>query len=530
MARKKKQTAAQRYAFLALLFAGLACAATGLIGLVRGGIAIGIFNADPATWTRALWISASLILGGLAAYAILSPDSISRFLSGRQARYGSNALVMSLALLGILIVVNTLAFQNPAYRDVTEDQTHTLAPETLQALGALPEQVTALAFYSSRLSRESAENLLKDFKSNSDGKFDYQFIDPDLNPIAAREAGITGDGKIMLVMGENREIASYASETELTRSMIRLLSPEQRTVYFLTGHGEPDIEGGGDRSLSLARSTLESKNYIVKTLNLLAENQIPADAQSIVIAGPIKPLSYAEITRLKKYLDGGGGLVVMEDPVPYTEFGEESDPLAAYLESAWSITLDNNLVIDLTNAGQELYATTATVDASHPITQNMTLVGILPQSRSITLGEPTESVSAIALFNTSQQSWGETDFANPTSWQFDEGLDKPGPLVLGAAADNSATSGRVVVFGNSLFATDDAFDAYGNGDIFINSVDWSAQQENLIQITPREPIQRTFVIPSQFASIAILLGSIFVLPGLVLMAGVSSWIARRRRG
>jgi ABC-type uncharacterized transport system involved in gliding motility auxiliary subunit len=87
-----------------------------------------------------------------------------------------------------------------------------------------------------------------------------------------------------------------------------------------------------------------------------------------------------------------------------------------------------------------------------------------------------------------------------------------------------------VVFGNSIFATDKGFDAYANGDIFVNSVDWAAQEENLLQITPRQPITRTFKPPSQLQFVMILLTSVIVIPGLVVVFGISAWVARRRRG
>jgi hypothetical protein len=105
------------------------------------------------------------------------------------------------------------------------DKTNTLADSTLQTLAALPETVTALAFYSDNLPTDTAEELLHKFKSNSDGKFIYQFVNHDTDPVAAREAGITGDGKILLEMGDRKEIAAFASEDELTRSMIRLIAP-----------------------------------------------------------------------------------------------------------------------------------------------------------------------------------------------------------------------------------------------------------------------------------------------------------------
>ncbi len=113
---------------------------------------------------------------------------------------------------------------------------------------------------------------------------------------------------------------------------------------------------------------------------------------------------------------------------------------------------------------------------------------------------------------------------------FDQATDFAGPLTLAASGENSTTNGRLVVFGNSTFATDKGFDAYANGDIFTNSVDWSAQQANLINITPRTPISRTFNAPSQLVFIIILLGSVIVIPGLVVAAGVSTWLARRRQG
>ena len=93
-------------------------------------------------------------------------------------------------------------------------------------------------------------------------------------------------------------------------------------VYFLTGHGERDIEQAGETSMTRAKTTLESKNYTVKTLNLLAENQIPEDASLIVIAGPLQPVSEEEVQLLKDYLASGGSLIVMEDPTALTEFGD----------------------------------------------------------------------------------------------------------------------------------------------------------------------------------------------------------------
>jgi len=527
MARRKK-TAAARYAFIGLIVAALACISSGLLGAAKAGAGVGMFIIpNPESLNRYLYVSLAVMILGVASYAIATPDSVRRFLGGRQARYGSNALVMTLAFAGIIFVANYLAYQYPKSFDVTEEKSHTLAPETLQALATLPDEVTAIAFFTAP--NDTAEQLLRDFKANSNGKFDYRVVNPDLDPLAAREAGITGEGNIMLLMGEQKEIASFASETELARALIRLISPGARAVYFLTGHGEPDLESAEQTGFSIARSTLESKNYAVNSLNLLSTNKVPDDALAIIVAGPKKPLSIDEVSLLREYVAKGGSLVVMEDPLIFTEFGAELDPLAPYLARTWGITLNDDVIID-PSSQTPLVAISATA-RPHPITQNMTYVVILPQARSLDLIE-VEGVTQTALLLTSEQAWSETNFTDVEGGlpPFDEGQDKRGELDLAVAAENTETKGRVVVFGNSVFATDEAFNALGNANVFVNSVDWAAEQEDLINITPRTPISRTFIPPSSVQQIAIVIGSVIVLPGLVLAAGVYSWLSRRRKG
>jgi len=530
---KKQKNAAASYAYIGLIVAVLACISTGLFGLVRGMGALGISVGENTDWiTLALQISIGLVIVGLAAYAIMAPDTVRRVFTGRQARYGSNSLILAVAFIGILIVVNYLAYKYPKNWDLTEDKSHTLAPETQQILATLPENVHAIAFYSINLNRSEAEQLLQDFRSNSNGNFDYEFVDPDANPLAAREAGITGDGKIMLVMGDRKEISSFASENELTRTLIRLVSPGARAVYFLEGHGEPSTSGGGEVNLSVAKTTLESKNYTVGPLNLAQTNKVPEDALAIVIPGPRKPITSQEAKLLKEYVDAGGSLVVMEDPLQFTEFGTSADPLADYLSSAWGITLNGDVVIDLVNSQNPFQAVSSQYSSTHPITQNLTqnYIVILPQTRSIGLDEQKENITTTAIILTTEQSWGETNLVADETPQYDPETDFIGPLVLAAAGENSATKGRVVVFGNSFFATDEWFDAYGNGNIFVNSVDWAAEQEDLLNITPREPITRTFMPPTSLGLISIVIASIFLLPGLVVVAGISAWLARRRKG
>lgn len=527
------------YAFIGLIVAALACVSTGMLGLVKGIIALELFTPQSQDGLNlALQISAALIVLGLASYAWIAPDRVRRFLTGRQARYGSNAFILILAFVGILVAVNFLAFNNPQSWDLTKDKENTLAPETIAAIQKLPEKILAKAFFSSQMGAASIDEtrqLLENFKSSSKGKFDYEFVDPVANPLAARDAGVTGDGKIVLEMGGRNEVVAFASEASILQAIDRLVNPEARTVYFLVGHGERAIDGSGDSSFSRARATLENKNYTIKILNLAAERVVPEDARAIVIAGPIQPVTPDEVALLNSYLNAGGAIIVMEDPVPFTEFGDAEDQLAGSINRLWGINLQNDLIIDL-NGNPITVAVAYQYDVSHPITQAMNNVGTyFPFARSIEITAQPQDVDTSALILTTDNSWGETNFeplreGGDGRVEFNEEADHPGPMTLAAAAENLTTEARLVVFGNSTFATDQFFDSYGNGDLFVNAVDWAVGEDNPIDITPTEPTLRTFNPPGQLQWLFILLGSIFILPGAVIASGIAAWIARRRQG
>ena len=536
MAGKKKNQNAQ-YALIGLIVALVACIAAGLIGFANLLGAIGMFplpeNIQGGV-DLALQISIGLLIVSLAAAAILNPDAVRRFLTGRQARYGSNSLILTLAFVGILIALNYIVFKNTDLLgspwDLTADKTNTLAKETLQILSELKEPVKATAFYSANSDSSSAEEMLDKFKNNSDGKFTYDTIDPDRDPVAARLAGVTGDGKILLEMGGNKEIANFASETEIARALLRLISPGSRTVYFLQGHGEVAFESA-EVTYGIVKSTLEAKNYTVNTLNLLTTREIPEDALAIIIAGPKKPVSKDEVGLLKEYVDNGGSLVVLEDPIFFTEFGDDNDPLADYLAEDWGITLNKDVIIDGSNPDNP-YAAVSLRYSSHAITQGLSenLIVIMPQARSLTITGEKENITQTGLISTAENSWSRPDANVNDNPNFNAETDIPGPLFMAVAGENTATTGRVVVFGNSLFAIDGNFDVYGNGNFFINSVDWAAEQEDLLNLTTRQSTPRVFTMQQDWRMLLLLVIMILVVPGMVVLFGVTNWLSRRKRG
>jgi ABC-type uncharacterized transport system involved in gliding motility auxiliary subunit len=528
------KTDPRRYAPLGLILSGLGFLTVLGVLVIRAFASFGLYTPpDAELLDRILIVAAAIFVVGFAVYTLLDPERVRKLLTGRQARYGSNSFILFVAFIGILVVVNILAQQYPQRWDVTEDKQHTLAPETIQALQSLPEPVQATAFYSVRLNAESARQLLEDFKANSDGNFGYQFMDPDSNPLLVNQLGITGDGKILLQMGEQQEIVTFATEKELAGGLIRLLNPDKPVLYFLTGEGEHDIENAGEGSYTRARQVLESKNYVVQALNLQAENTIPEDARAVVVAGPLVPLSENSVTLIREYLDNGGSLMLLSNPVPLTQFGDQPDLLAEYLASDWNITLNNDIVVDTNSPSSPFFAVGAQY-AVHPITEKMQGVAVIfPFSRSLTVGSANTESAPTALVLTIDQSWGETNFAaleGQEGLQFDQEDDILGPMTLAAAAENSTTGSRVVVFGSSTFAQDDNFDFSGNGDMFANAVDWASEEESLINLTSNAAQERTFNPPGSLQFILTIVSAVCLIPLAIIAAGVYAWVMRRRRG
>jgi ABC-type uncharacterized transport system involved in gliding motility auxiliary subunit len=487
-----------------------------------------------------LQISLGVFIVALAVYIAIDPGSVRQFLTGRQARYGSNAFILAVAFFGILIVINFFVYKNTKRWDISEDQSNSLAKETIDTLKSLPQNVVAKGFFSdnSSSSMQSAKTLLDKYVYEGKGKFEYDFVNQDTDPVAWEQAGRPADGSIVLYMGTAKQSATSVSETEVTGALVRLMNPGAHAIYFLTGEGEVSIDATGNQSYATLKSALENKNYTVSSLNLLTTGQIPSDASVVVVAGPMKPLTDNEVSLLDAYVKNGGSLVVMEEPTIVTDFGDAADPLANDLAQNYGIVLGNDIIVDQLAAQQFQQPFIAIADpslyAQHAITQNLSgMTAVFPTARSVGVnGEVGTDYTKTELVKTSSQSWAETDMTSVISStiQPDQGVDTFGPVTIGVVAENSSNNSRLVVFGDPDFAMDGNYTAYGNGDLIVNSIDWAAKVENLISLTPKETTTRSLVPFQGYMQNVIFFVSVIAIPGIILIAGVWSFVARRKHG
>jgi ABC-type uncharacterized transport system involved in gliding motility auxiliary subunit len=489
------------------------------VALAAGLTALGLYIVFKQ-FNLGVEVALAFIIIGLAFFAILNPQGVRTIFKGkqRQLKYGSNALIMGLAILGILIVVNILVYGHNKTWDLTQDKENTLTQETVDMLKALPENVTAKAFYSNA-STDAARVILEKYKSVSNGKFDYKFIDPVKDPVAAQNANITSDGVVVLTMGDQQEPVSTLTEEQIDIALVKLINPQSRTIYFLTGHGEHDLTASDqENGISSLKTMLESKNYTVGSLSLLTSNKIPDDASVIVVDGARKPLSQAEVDLLKAFLAKGKALIVLQDSIGQVSYGDSIDPLAEYIAADWGLVMNNDLIVDLDSPQPNVAIGDSASYGSSPITKDMSnLDTVFPVARSIS-ATPVQGITLVQLI------------LENTGAKYDEGQDFKGPLVLAYTAENSANGSRLVLFGDTDFTVNGYLSYNGNSKLITNSVDWATGQENLINLTPRTSTSRVVVSPKVYTVGLIFLLVILVIPGIVLLSGILVWIQRKKRG
>jgi len=514
----------------------------GVLGLV-GAVS---FVISGLVWLLAVPQTAKSIATGLAlagliailAYLALNFNALQALLARRSVKYGANAMVMSLLVLGICMMVEAISTRHDFRLDLTTNNRFTLSAQTRKVLDGLGNDIKILAFFNTEQpDRAAFEDLLKQY-TNLSSRISYEFIDPDSNPARARQYEIKSYGTAVLETSDRQEKIDISSEEALTNGLIKVTRAGQKTIYALAGHGERGLADVGEKGLNQLQKALENENYAVKELILMQQAAVvPDDAAVLLVAGPQTDLVPAESEALTAYLQKGGQAVFLLDP-------DQAPGLTAFLKP-YGVELGDNMVIDplsrIFGAGYDMPV--ASQYEAHPITEDFTSATFFPIARSVQLSAPLpEQVAAQTLLSSSPQSWGETNQAElqQGSVEFTDGSDLQGPVPLAAVVtvkqtpagvspapdDAKPADARLVVFGDSDFASNAYLGLSGNEDLLLNSLSWLAEEEDLIAIRAKNQDTAPLMLTQFQGQLAFLL-AMFVLPVSVIAAGVLVFIQRR---
>jgi gliding motility-associatede transport system auxiliary component len=525
-----------------------------IIGWIGTALVVGALAIKAAGWLNYLQgkeqYAFYLALAGLVCmllYILSQWREIAAMFTKREARYGSIAAASVLIVLGILVAINYIGKRQNKRWDLTASKQFSLSDQSRNIVSKLDAPLTATVF-APEPDFQMYRDRLKEYTYSSKN-VQTDFIDPVKKPAVAQQNGITQNGTILLSYKGRSEKVTGNTEQDITNGIIKVTSGQQKKVYFTTGHGERDTASSERDGYNQISGALGKENYAVDKIVLAQIASVPDDATVVVVAGPQTDFFPKEVDELKAFLAKGGKLLLMIDPPAKVD----SPPLTNLLALAhdWDIDLGNNAVVDVSGMGQLFGASEAVPVAasypSHPITDRFRVITAYPLARSVdVVAGGVNGHNAQPLVQTSPQSWAETDLKGLIAGtaKMDEGKDKPGPITLGAAvsaqvadatkdpakpAEASAPKSetRVVVFGDSDFASNGFTAIPGNRDLFLNTLGWLSQQENLISIRPKEADDRRLNPMPAATQAMIMYGAWLGVPLLIFGAGIYSWWRRR---
>ena len=510
-------------------------------------------------FTVSFWLFCVLGLGSLATFVALRFKDVVGFLTSRQARYSANVAFSILGVLGIVVIINIVVVQRfDKAADWTTDKLHTLSDQTKNILQKLDREVTALVFSGlsvddvrAQQRYERVKEMLEKYQRETD-KLQVKLVDPIADPLKAQKYDIEYVTGVTVVFesGDSREeVTTIDSEQKFTSAIMKVVSDKLKKIYFLTGHGERSIEEFNQiTGYSEAKAALEKQNYLIGTLALATQPQVPANCAALVIPGPKTPLAPHEVKAISKYLNRNGKLLLMLDSsLP------ANDPHQALIElmDSWGVTVGNDLVVDHIHSIFSLNVVHPEVPSVsefefHQISQYRRPPVPFKLVRSVTpkteVGNRLRVDSLAKTTDGIGNSWGETN-GNFAELGYTEGEDTPPPVSLAVAverldnntaADNQGqpdtakeTKTRIVVVGDSDFAANFFFVDTGGGDLFLNMINWLTLEEDLISIRPIDPSERTLRRITTREAYFVQITSLFLVPLIVFIIGVFVWWRRR---
>ena len=186
--------------------------------------------------------------------------------------YGGSILVEVIIVVAILAIVNLISLNFFARADLTENKRYSISQSTKDVLRELDDVINIKVYFSKKLPpylttlTRQVRDVLDEYRAYAGRNLVIYFEDPTDDPELQRRVHSLGIPPVQLniiekdkaevmnaylgiaVLFEDRSevipVVQNANnlEYDLTSAIVKVASDERRTVGFLTGHDEPDIE------------------------------------------------------------------------------------------------------------------------------------------------------------------------------------------------------------------------------------------------------------------------------------------------
>ena len=476
------------------------------------------------------------------------PRQRGQALRTRAFRAGGYSVAAALIVIAMAAAVNVLAGALPdrlTQIDTTSSGLYSLSQETENLLAGLEQDVTIHWIVQAGQEDSRVELLLDQYAACSD-HVRVERVDPDVNPsfLSQYELSSVYNNSFLVERGEKYRYVSYydlygydyttyettfSGEGALTSAMDDVSREEIPKLYILTGHGESTLS-------STFAEAVELQNIETEELSLLTVEQVPEDADGLLLYNPQSDLSQEEIGVLKDYLDRGGSLMLLTSPLAD---GGQLPNLEGLMEERYGVSAAQGIVMEgdqnrvlAGNPPEVMLPQISSHDITSPLVEGGYYV-LLYTAQGLTVADDLpEGVGVTQLLTTTDQAYSKAAGYDLTTYEKEEG-DIDGPFALAVAATDEVDEDvqSRVVWVSSAAPLDDTANVLVSGsnqDLFLNSLSWMTQQEQSISIHAKSLGVSYLTVPSAAASLltAVLVG---LVPLACLGAGITIWIRRKRR-
>ncbi|HYC57523.1 MAG TPA: Gldg family protein [Candidatus Binatia bacterium] len=480
------------------------------------------------------WFALAHILAGVVCiiwYLSSGSGSLLEFVQRRSTRYGTNAVVYSLVFVAVIGMLNFLAVRYNKRWDLSSAAVNSLTDASRQVLDKIDGEVEVLAFVGPT-DKDFVREVSETYGYYTD-KVKWKIIDPQVSPEIAQRELIASIPTIKIKHGERNTTVNKIDEEAITNGIHKVVSSEQKKVYFLEGHGEPSLEDKqGPGGMGMFADTLRNQNYEVASL-FAAEKPIPDDAAAIVVSTGNRDHFPAEMAQIKEYLKKGGSVLLLLEP--------QKDPELVTFARSFGTLIGDDVILD--QQMRLFQGVTVGVDAvvteygKHPSVAAMTDRTLFTLARSTAPApNPVPGIKLDPLAFSSAASWAETDVAGVFERgeaELAQGQDTPGPIPLAVAGGGAASAlggppdkqFKVAIFGDTSFLTNQYLRQLYNDALGQGVIGWLAGEEELISIAPRV-VRASRAYLDEDAARSVFYLSVLVLPELILLAGIAVWWRR----
>jgi len=513
---------------------------------------------------------------------------MARFDSRSRRKALSGSLFGAGVLLAIVLfaITNYFGWKYHQRFDWTQSQLYSLSEKTENVLAELDRDVEIVVFMSpgDELFSAVSEQLAR-YEAGSP-RVQVRYVDPEKNLLQAQSlvekyelshlnvvVFDSGDDRRIvdgteladydysgMQLGEGSQLVGFKGEQVFTSTLLDLMESPKPRILFTTGHGELSLDDYSPEGMSLARELLGKDNFELEEWASIGQSQVPPGTDLVVIAGPDSTFLEPELQVLRGYLEGGGRMLVLLDPTLSPTGGLVDTGLESFLVD-FGVMVGDDIVVDPSNPLPFFGAETIFVNAytDHAIVRSLDqaqLPVIVALARSVGLATDAQGYEMQELMRTTPDGWGETGLENLQEVERDE-EDLAGPVSLAvavkAAVDNAERASessageetateetavrdsgedasrhmRLVVIGDSDLATNAQLQNVPNATLLANALNWLVERETLIGIPPKKPEQvRLSLTRSELSRLTWLV--LVVLPGLVILTGLTVFLRRRR--